>query len=101
MQVGYLRVSSADERPSVDLKRDALPAAGVDPRHIHLDKASGARDDRPALRACLAYLHAGDALVVWKLDRLGRCRSFQVPLSTPIDTLARVGWTGRIRKNAA
>jgi len=72
MLVGYLRVSSADERQSVDLQRDALLAAGVDARQLHLDKASGARDDRPGLRACLAYLAAGDVLVVWKLDRLGR-----------------------------
>ena len=72
MLVGYMRVSSADERQSVDLQRDALLAAGVDERHFHLDKASGARDDRPGLQACLAYLEAGDVLVVWKLDRLGR-----------------------------
>jgi DNA invertase Pin-like site-specific DNA recombinase len=31
-----------------------LIAAGVDERHIHADKASGARDDRPGLKACLA-----------------------------------------------
>jgi DNA invertase Pin-like site-specific DNA recombinase len=72
MLVGYLRVSSADERQSLDLQRDALLAAGVDERHLHLDKASGARDDRPGLKACLTYLRPGDVLVVWKLDRLGR-----------------------------
>jgi DNA invertase Pin-like site-specific DNA recombinase len=72
MLVGYLRVSSADERQSLDLQRDALLAAGVDERHLHLDKASGARDDRPGLNACLADLRPGDVLVVWKLDRLGR-----------------------------
>ena len=33
MLVGYMRVSSADERQSVDLQRDALLAAGVDGRH--------------------------------------------------------------------
>src|SRR3954454_14868441 len=75
MLVGYVRVSSADERQSVDLQRDALRAAGVDERQIHVDKASGARDDRPGLRACLAYLKAGDVLVDWKLDRLGRSLS--------------------------
>ena len=31
-----------------------------------------ARGDRPGLKACLEYLNAGDTLVVWKLDRLGR-----------------------------
>lgn len=72
MMVGYMRVSSADDRQSVDLQRDALIAAGVDFRHIHTDKASGARDDRPGLKACLTYLSEGDTLVVWKLDRLGR-----------------------------
>ena len=53
MLVGYMRVSSADDRQSVDLQRDALVAAGVDDRHLHTDKASGARDDRPGLKACL------------------------------------------------
>ena len=72
MMVGYMRVSSTDDRQSVDLQRDALLAAGVDDRHFYSDKASGARDDRPGLKACLAYLKEGDSLVVWKLDRLGR-----------------------------
>jgi DNA invertase Pin-like site-specific DNA recombinase len=72
MLVGYMRVSLADDRQSVDLQRDALLAAGVDDRHLYSDKASGARDDRPGLKACLAYLKAGDTLVVWKLDRLAR-----------------------------
>ena len=72
MLVGYMRVSSADDRQSVDLQRDALAAAGVDARHLHQDKASGARDDRPGLKACLDDLRQGDVLVVWKLDRLGR-----------------------------
>ena len=75
MLVGYMRVSSVDERQSVDLQRDALMAAGVDERHLHQDKASGARDDRPGLQACLDDLRAGDVLLVWKLDRLGRSLS--------------------------
>lgn len=72
MLIGYMRVSSADDRQTVNLQRDALVAAGVDDRHLHSDKASGARDDRPGLKACLEYLKADDTLVVWKLDRLGR-----------------------------
>jgi DNA invertase Pin-like site-specific DNA recombinase len=72
MLVGYMRVSSTDDRQSDDLQRDALIAAGVDERHLHADKASGARDDRPGLKACLLDLRSGDCLVVWKLDRLGR-----------------------------
>ena len=72
MMVGYMRVSSTDDRQSVDLQRDALLTAGVDDRHLYSDKASGARDDRPGLKACLAYLKEGDSLVVWKLARRGR-----------------------------
>ncbi|ALN75761.1 recombinase family protein [Aureimonas sp. AU20] len=72
MLVGYMRVSSSDDRQSVALQCDALVAAGVDERHIYSDKASGARDDRPGLKACIEYMKWGDTLVVWKLDRLGR-----------------------------
>ena len=38
----------------------------------HRDLCRGAKDDRPGLKTCLAYLKEGDGLVVWKLDRLGR-----------------------------
>ena len=75
MLVGYMRVSTSDERQSVDLQRDALLSAGVDERHLHQDRASGARDDRPGLKGCVADLRTGDILVVWKLDRLGRSLS--------------------------
>jgi DNA invertase Pin-like site-specific DNA recombinase len=72
MLVGYMRVSSDTDRQTTALQRDALLAAGVDPRQLFTDKASGARDDRPGLRQALAYVQPGDCLVVWKLDRLGR-----------------------------
>ena len=72
MLVGYMRVSSDSDRQTTDLQRDALLAAGVDERHLFEDKASGARSDRSGLAAALDYVRAGDCLVVWKLDRLGR-----------------------------
>lgn len=72
MLVGYVRVSKADGSQVADLQRDALCAAGVDPDHIYEDQASGKRDDRPGLTACLKALRDGDTLVVYKLDRLGR-----------------------------
>lgn len=67
MLVGYMRVSKADGRQVTDLQRDALYAAGLDPDLIYEDAASGRRDDRPGLAACLKALRAGDTLVVWKL----------------------------------
>ncbi|BCA63441.1 resolvase [Sphingomonas sp. HMP9] len=75
MLVGYMRVSTNDDRQSVDLQRDALLGAGIDERHLHQDRASGVRDDRPGLKACMTDLREGDVLVVWKLDRLGRSLS--------------------------
>lgn len=72
MLIGYARISKADGSQSLDLQRDALLAAGIQPGHIYEDQASGARDDRPGLDACLRALRERDVLVVWKLDRLGR-----------------------------
>src|SRR5215217_5603607 len=75
MFVGYMRVSSDSDRQSTSLQRDALLAAGVDARHLFEDRASGAKDDRSGLAQALAFVHPGDVLVVWKLDRLGRSLS--------------------------
>ncbi|MET3172847.1 UNVERIFIED_ORG: DNA invertase Pin-like site-specific DNA recombinase [Arthrobacter sp. UYCu721] len=72
MLVGYMRVSKADGSQTTDLQRDALIAAGIDPESLYEDKASGKREDRPELGACLKALRHGDTLMVWKLDRLGR-----------------------------
>ena len=73
VHVGNVRVSKADGSQVTDLlQRDALRAAGVEPRHVYEDTTSGKRDDRPGLAACLKAVREGDTLVVWKLDRLGR-----------------------------
>jgi DNA invertase Pin-like site-specific DNA recombinase len=70
--IGYARVSKADGSQVLDLQRDALLAAGVAPRYVYIDRASGALDDRPGLNEALRALRPGDTLIVWKLDRLGR-----------------------------
>lgn len=49
---------------------------------------SGATKERPALRRCLKKLQAGDTLIVWKLDRLGRSLR---DLITMLDDLKRRG----------
>src|SRR6266446_4233958 len=67
-----MRVSKADGSQGLDLQRDALLAVGVKPSQLYEDQASGKKDDRPGLEACLKSLRDGDTLIVWKLDRLGR-----------------------------
>ena len=72
MLLGYARVSKTDGSQVLDLQQDALEEAGVAQDNVYPDHASGKREDRPSLSACLRALRQGDTLVVWKLDRLGR-----------------------------
>jgi DNA invertase Pin-like site-specific DNA recombinase len=67
-RVGYVRVSTIAQ--TLDQQNAALEAAGV--TKTFSDTMSGACDDRPGLAALLDYVRAGDTVVVWKLDRLGR-----------------------------
>lgn len=68
MKIGYARVSSDDQNLALQL--DALTAAGCE--RVFQDRASGARSNRKGLADALAACAAGDVLVAWKLDRLGR-----------------------------
>ena len=72
MLIGYARVSKADGSQSLDLQHDALTLGGVDVTNCYSDRASGKKDVRPGLEACLKALRMNDTLVIWKLDRLGR-----------------------------
>lgn len=66
--IGYARVSKVEQH--LELQLDALKKYGC--VRIFTDKMTGTRFDRKELVAALAYLNAGDTLVVWRLDRLGR-----------------------------
>lgn len=68
MMIGYARVSTDDQ--NLDLQLDALRGAGCE--RIYSDKISGAKAERPELSRALEQARAGDTLVVWRLDRLGR-----------------------------
>ncbi len=68
MLIGYARVSTTEQ--NLDLQKDALTAIGC--KRIFTDTASGARAERPGLTSALEQCRAGDTLVVWRLDRLGR-----------------------------
>ena len=66
---GYVRVSTKEQ--STDLQVDALKEAGCD--KIFIDEGvSGCLKYRPQFDELLNTIEAGDTLVTWKLDRMGR-----------------------------
>jgi DNA invertase Pin-like site-specific DNA recombinase len=82
MHVGYARVSTKDQ--TVDLQVDALTQAGC--TKVYSEVISGARAERPVLEQLLATLRAGDVLVIWKLDRLGRSLTHLLAIVTALMT---------------
>ncbi|QHT65238.1 recombinase family protein [Rhodocytophaga rosea] len=101
MKIGYARVST--EEQNLDLQLDALLRAGCE--KIYQEKVSGMKTQRAELGKLLAHLRAGDVLMIWKLDRLGRSLPHLVELthellekevglqslSDPIDTTTAQG----------
>lgn len=67
--IGYARVSTKDQK--LRMQMDALNAANCD-RIFKDHGVSGAKASRPGLDEMLAELKAGDTVIVFKLDRLGR-----------------------------
>lgn len=66
--LGYARVSTLEQ--NAELQRDALDAAGC--WRVFTDQVSGVKESRPELDRLLEQVRAGDTVVVWRLDRLGR-----------------------------
>lgn len=67
--LGYARVSTVEQ--NADLQTRALKDAGC--QKVYTDHGvSGTKAKRPQLDKLLEHARAGDEVVVWKLDRLGR-----------------------------
>ena len=81
MLIGYARVSTDDQ--NLDLQRDALRLAGCE--RVFEDAASGAKAERVGLVALMATLRAGDTVVIWRLDRLGRSLKDLIALVERLD----------------
>lgn len=64
-QVGYKRVSSADQSTARQLDGVALD-------EVFEDQLSGANTERPALQQMLRYVRKGDTIHVHSIDRLAR-----------------------------
>lgn len=81
-KIGYARVSTDDQ--NLDLQRDALATSGCS--QIYEETASGkSTTARLELAQCLKALRAGDTLIVWRLDRLGRSMPDLVDIVTSIE----------------
>jgi DNA invertase Pin-like site-specific DNA recombinase len=81
---GYARVSTADQQLTGQI--EVLKAAGA--TSIYREKISGVRADRPQLAKLMAALKPGDAVLVSKLDRLGRSTRELLDL---IDRIGKAG----------
>jgi DNA invertase Pin-like site-specific DNA recombinase len=81
MLIGYARVSTHDQ--TLAFQQDALHKAGC--TKIFTDTASGARAERKGLDEALNYVRAGDTLVVWRLDRLGRSLPHLISTMTDLE----------------
>jgi DNA invertase Pin-like site-specific DNA recombinase len=76
MKFGYTRVSTKEQNR--DLQLDSLVKEGCE--EIFHETASGIKAERPVLQGLLYKVRAGDVIVVWKLDRLGRSLKHLVDL---------------------
>lgn len=82
MHVGYARVSTKEQ--TIDLQVDALTQAGC--MKVYTEVISGTRAEQPILAQVLEMLRAGDVLVIWKLDRLGRSLTHLLTIVTDLMT---------------
>jgi DNA invertase Pin-like site-specific DNA recombinase len=83
MLVGYSRVSTSSQK--LDLQNDALIKNGCE--KIFSDVASGAKSERVGLIQALDFLRAGDILVIWKLDRLGRSLKHLIKIVSELEEI--------------
>ncbi len=81
MIIGYARVSTTEQDTALQL--DALKAANCE--RIYQESGSGKSRKRPELEKCLDAMRAGDTLVVWRLDRLGRSLKDLVEIVTELE----------------
>jgi len=84
MHIGYARVSTEDQ--NLDIQVNALKQAGC--KILFQEKLSGAHRQRPELAKVIEQLREGDAVVIWKLDRLARSTRDLLDIA---DAIAKAG----------
>lgn len=81
MKIGYLRVSTEDQR--TDRQIDGLTPLCD---HLYVEKLSAVAKRRPVFERVLASLSKGDTLVVWALDRAFRSTIDAITIADELKT---------------
>ena len=82
MKLGYIRVSTAEQNESRQIK--ALLERGIEQDDLFIDKQSGKNTDRPRLKDLLGYVRKGDIVYTESISRIARNTK---DLLTIVDTL--------------
>ena len=82
---GYARVSTSQQ--SLDVQLKALKEAGVREDRIFSDKATGSNLNRSGLELLRLKVEEGDAILIKKLDRLGRNTEDMITLIKEFDAM--------------
>ncbi|HAP3815552.1 TPA: recombinase family protein, partial [Enterococcus faecalis] len=69
-RVGYIRTSKNNQNLGVEVQKEAFNHYEIDSYFI--EQISGRKENRKELNRALDILEAGDTLIIYKIDRLGR-----------------------------
>ncbi|EOZ5808187.1 recombinase family protein [Enterococcus hirae] len=69
-RVGYIRTSKNNQNLGVEVQKEAFNRYVIDSYFI--EQISGRKENRKELNRALDILEAGDTLIIYKIDRLGR-----------------------------
>lgn len=69
-RIGYIRTSKGSQNNGIEVQQQALERYNLD--KIFIEQISGRKENRAELDKALHLLEAGDSLVCYKIDRLGR-----------------------------
>lgn len=87
---GYARVSTGQQ--SLDLQIKTLKEAGVKPHRLFTDKESVGNMNRDGLQTLRQKVEEGDAILITKLDQLGRDTANMIQLIKEFDALGVAVW---------
>lgn len=82
---GYARVSTSEQ--SLEIQKQALRKAGVIESRIFFDKTTGSNLEREGLKSLMVKVEEGDAVLITKLDRLGRDTADMISLINYFDKI--------------